>query len=186
QAVARRESVVVKLQSVPSMLTYEFRAKAQRIYSAPLRLCGRNSLFLGLFGLRLRSLFLSFLRFFAAAFFPLRRRSFGALLRGLDGFNHTRIVDQFDNRQLGSISISSAELQNACVTTRSILVTLSEFAKQTAQCRDSGGALRPELTTLTSRFFDGSVAGVKVTGCLPAQMQRTRVSAVVGQCACST
>src|SRR6185369_9149153 len=67
-----------------------------------------------------------------------------------------------------------------------ILVTLSEFAKQTAQCRDSGSALRPQLTAFTSRFFDGSVAGVKVTCGLPAQMQRTGVSAVVGQCACST
>ncbi len=47
------------------------------------------------------------------------------------------------------IAVAAPEFQNPCVATGSILVTLSEFVKETLQRRNAGSARQAQLSALS-------------------------------------
>src|SRR5215208_3934385 len=91
--------------------TYKFPAKAQRIFLRALR---EKFLFFAVFWFRFDRLVCCFL---VAAFLFLRSGGL-ALLRSFRGLDFTRIVNQLDYRELGSVAVAMAQFQDARVTAR--------------------------------------------------------------------
>src|ERR1051326_923712 len=143
----------------------------QRIYSAPLRLCGKILLTLVIV---CRGFFLGF---FGPALLLLRRRGFGSLLRSFSSLDFTRIVNQLDDCQLRTVAVAMAQLQDARVTTRSIFVTLAEVVEKSLQSSDPSRSFRSQLPTLAGELTHHHVARVKETRRLASQVQCTRVRA---------
>src|SRR5215213_3323947 len=161
---ARRVCASLAIQSVLWVLTF---IRTQR----------RSLLFLS--GFRAGGLVLRFL----VAAFPLLGRGGLALLRGFGSLNFTRVVNQFNDRELGTVTFAMAQFQNARVAAGPILVAISKVTKQSSQRRNSSRALGPQLPTLAGNFADAHVARVKENCRLSPQVQRLCVRAIVRQTA---
>jgi hypothetical protein len=106
-----------------------------------------------------------------------------SFLRRFNRFDLARVIDEFDDCELGAIALTMAQFQYASVTAGPIFITISEVSEETPERGYSGGSFGAKLASPAGGLANRHVTCVKKPCRLPAQVQRTRGGTVVSKTA---